>query len=258
MNTEASLITNARLMGNGNDLNWVYCSDGKIVSIGPGNPPREYQSAVQINAEEQFLAPGFIDSHLHLHSIGWGLKNIDLAKCKSSAELLKKIQLIAQSGEKPFILGHSWDESKWSDPTLPTLEELNFACPNIPLLLNRIDQHSALVNTKALELLGPIAELTDPPGGKFARDPQGLPTSVVLEEAAWLVQSKFPEDTQEELHSQFLLGQEECLRHGITSAHDVAVSIDRWNNYLHAKATGDLRVFTNIAIRHTSDMWGQH
>jgi predicted amidohydrolase YtcJ len=89
------------------------------------------------------LAPGFVDSHVHLTETGIALDSLQLGGVSSARELL---DAVARSTADGTVLGHGWDESKWSDPTLPSAAELERAAGGRKVYLSRVDVHSALVS----------------------------------------------------------------------------------------------------------------
>ncbi|MFF1830841.1 amidohydrolase [Paenarthrobacter sp. NPDC058040] len=97
-----------------------------------------------IDLHGALLAPGFVDSHVHLTETGLALAGVQLASTGSARELLDAVASAPGTGA---ILGHGWDETTWNDPTLPTLDELDRAARGRTVYLSRIDVHSALVSS---------------------------------------------------------------------------------------------------------------
>ena len=97
-----------------------------------------------IDLHGALLAPGFVDSHVHLTETGLALAGVRLSSTGSARELLDAVASAPGTGA---ILGHGWDETTWKDPTLPTLDELDRAGRGRAVYLSRIDVHSALVSS---------------------------------------------------------------------------------------------------------------
>ncbi|MGO4453797.1 amidohydrolase [Arthrobacter sp. RAF14] len=119
-----------------------------------------------IDLRGALVAPGFVDSHVHLTETGLALASLDLSAVRTAQELLDAVSAFASTlsrGETLF--GHSWDESRWADSALPTLDELDRASGDRPLYLTRIDVHSALVNRAALAVAGDLTGLRGNSGG---------------------------------------------------------------------------------------------
>jgi predicted amidohydrolase YtcJ len=97
------------------------------------------------------LAPGFVDSHMHLTETGIALGSLQLGGVRSARELL---DAVAASPAGGTVLGHGWDETLWSDPALPTAEELERAAGGRKVYLSRVDVHSALVSASLAAAAG--------------------------------------------------------------------------------------------------------
>lgn len=110
-----------------------------------------------IDLRGALVAPGFVDSHMHLTETGIALESLQLGPVTSARALLDAVA--GDRGDGP-VLGHGWDESTWADPTLPTAEELDRAAGGRPVYLSRVDVHSALVSTS----LARSADLQDKDG----------------------------------------------------------------------------------------------
>ncbi|MEJ1193365.1 amidohydrolase [Pseudarthrobacter sp. CCNWLW207] len=101
------------------------------------------------------VAPGFVDSHIHLTETGIALDSLQLGLVRSARELLDAVQSAPGEGT---VLGHGWDESTWHDPSLPTADELERAAQGRPVYLSRVDVHSALVS-RSLTATAGLAQL---------------------------------------------------------------------------------------------------
>ncbi|MEW1804974.1 amidohydrolase family protein [Pseudarthrobacter sp. NPDC080039] len=101
-----------------------------------------------IDLRGALVAPGFVDSHVHLTETGIALESLQLGAATSARAVLDAVA--GAPGEGP-VLGHGWDESAWSDPALPSAEELERASRGRPVYLSRVDVHSALVSTSMAE-----------------------------------------------------------------------------------------------------------
>lgn len=92
------------------------------------------------------VAPGFVDSHVHLTETGIALESLQLGAVRSARQLLDAVADAAAEGGNGPLLGHGWDESLWSDPTLPEPGELERAAGGRQVYLSRTDAHSALIS----------------------------------------------------------------------------------------------------------------
>ncbi|HEY1155221.1 MAG TPA: amidohydrolase family protein, partial [Arthrobacter sp.] len=96
-----------------------------------------------IDLHGALVAPGFVDSHMHLTETGIALESLQLGAVTSARALL---DAVAGAGGNGPVLGHGWDETTWADSTLPSAEELERAAGGRPVYLSRVDVHSALVS----------------------------------------------------------------------------------------------------------------
>ncbi|WP_426762856.1 amidohydrolase [Pseudarthrobacter sp. 1G09] len=96
-----------------------------------------------IDLRGALVTPGFVDSHVHLTETGIALDSLKLASVNSARELL---DAVAAAGGNGPVLGHGWDETQWTDATLPTADELDRAAGGRSVYLSRVDVHSALVS----------------------------------------------------------------------------------------------------------------
>jgi len=101
------------------------------------------------------VAPGFVDSHVHLTETGIALDSLQLGGIRSAGQLLAAVA--AAPGNGP-VLGHGWDESAWEDPTMPDARELDRAAGGRDVYLSRADVHSALVSSSLASAAG-LADL---------------------------------------------------------------------------------------------------
>lgn len=107
-----------------------------------------------IDLQGALLAPGFVDSHVHLTETGIALDSLQLSEVRSARELLDAVAGFSTSGARGTVLGHGWDETRWEDPALPSQEELERAAGGRQVYLSRIDVHSALVSTSLAAAAG--------------------------------------------------------------------------------------------------------
>ncbi|WP_426225936.1 amidohydrolase [Pseudarthrobacter sp. DSP2-3-2b1] len=104
-----------------------------------------------IDLKGALVAPGFVDSHVHLTESGIALGSLQLAGVRSARELLDAVASF--KGDGP-VLGHGWDESTWADPAMPAADELERAAGGRRVFLSRVDSHSALVSSSLAAAAG--------------------------------------------------------------------------------------------------------
>ncbi|SFB54832.1 hypothetical protein SAMN05216266_11885 [Amycolatopsis marina] len=122
-----------------------------VVWVGQDGPGRAlHPDAEEVALDGAFVAPAFVDAHVHATATGLHLAGLDLSAARSGAELLAAVRSAAKPGE--VLLAHGWDSSAWQDTRVPSRAELDEAAGDVPVYLSRVDVHSALVSTAMVEL----------------------------------------------------------------------------------------------------------
>lgn len=108
-----------------------------------------------VDLQGALLAPGFVDSHVHLTETGIALGTLRLGGVRSAAGLLDAVAAAAAgAGTDGTVLGNGWDETLWADPALPARGELERAAGGRKVYLSRVDGHSALVSSSLASAAG--------------------------------------------------------------------------------------------------------
>ncbi len=94
-----------------------------------------------------FVAPGFVDSHIHLSATGLTLSGLDLRPARSHAHCIRMVADYAAAHPGQPVWGHGWDESAWPENTPPSSSELDAVLGDRSAYLARVDVHSALAST---------------------------------------------------------------------------------------------------------------
>lgn len=144
--------------------------DGRIAWIGDDAGAQVHADAAPIlDLRGAWVAPAFVDAHVHLTSTGLALTGLDLSGVRSLAECLELIRSAAR-GTSGVLLGHGWDDSAWPERRPPSTAELDDCVGGRVAYLSRVDVHSALASS-ALRQLVPEAPAMDgwSPDGPVAR-----------------------------------------------------------------------------------------
>lgn len=129
--------------------------DGTVAWIGTEAAAGALLDArmAEIDLQGALITPAFVDSHVHLSSLGARLKGLDLGGARGAAEVLEAVAAAA-AATGGAIIGAGWDESAFGTGILPTADELQQAAPDREVYLARVDVHSALISAKLAQRLG--------------------------------------------------------------------------------------------------------
>jgi predicted amidohydrolase YtcJ len=169
-------------------------SDGRIMARGSvAELTREFSAFERIDFGDRTILPGFVDSHLHLASLGLALRRVELREAPSLADAVARVAAAAGRARRgEWILGRGWDKNLWPEGRFPTKSDLDAAVPDAPVALTSKDGHLLWVNSAALVLAGVDADSADPPGGAIDRSTASEPTGLLKEEARDLITRVIP------------------------------------------------------------------
>ncbi|MDO5531795.1 amidohydrolase [Sutterella sp.] len=179
-----------------------------------------------IDMRGAFVMPAFIDTHAHPTGVAMTLGAVACTppKVNSIDELVEALRAspAAQSGEG-WIDGWGYDESLLAEKRSPTREDLDRVSTTQPVFIRRSDYHSAVVNSRALELAKITRETPDPAGAAFGRDASGEPDGRLIElGAVEFVEhaAKPPKTFESSVETLLELGRH-YLDHGILATSDM-------------------------------------
>ena len=222
----------------------VAIKGNKIIFVGSNADVKKYSDSKTetIDCKGQFMMPGLIEGHGHIHGMGASLIDLNLMKAKNWGEIIDMVAAAAKKA-KPgdWIIGRGWHQEKWDQvPTknhlgYPYHEEIDLVTPNNPIMLTHASGHSAYINSKAMELAGIKDNTVSPEGGAVVKDKNGKFVGVLEERAQGLVykaynnwSSKRPLEEQKSRWAESIrLAENECIRNGITSFQDAGSSFEQ-------------------------------
>ncbi len=142
-----TLYVNARV--HGGDATAMAVADGRITWLGRDFPG---QAAHTVDLGGAFVAPAFVDAHVHATSAGLLRTGLDLTATASLADLLDAVRDRVRANTDVLLWGHGWDETRWPENRPPTRAELDAVAGGTPVYLSRIDVHSALASTALVDI----------------------------------------------------------------------------------------------------------
>jgi predicted amidohydrolase YtcJ len=225
------LVYNARIWTADTARPWAEAlavRDGRFAAVGSnvevfrlaGDGTRE------IDAGGRFVAPGFIDSHVHFLEGGLRLSSVQLRDAATREEFVGRIAAYASAlPQGAWIIGGDWDHELWGGE-LPSREWIDKATPRNPVWVNRLDGHMALANSLALQAAGITGATRDPEGGAIVRDSRGNPTGVLKDNAMALVARVVPETSPEAADRALEAAMKFAAANGVTSVHHMGTWAD--------------------------------
>ncbi len=201
----------------------VAVKGGKIAAVGGAELLDAWSSPNMVDLAGRTLMPGFNDTHVHIYSLS--PRAIEPDKVKSIAELQEKLRAkAAELGKGEWITGYGWDEAQLTDKRNPTRADLDAATPDNPVVLTRAGAHSAVGNSRALELAKITRATPDPEAGIIEKDASGNPNGIIRERFD-LFTRLVPDDTYETLRPSFIQALKNLLPFGITSFQSASTGI---------------------------------
>lgn len=208
--------------------------DGRIVALDGAERLERGPSTAVIDLNGRRVIPGLNDSHLHVIRAGLYF-NLELRwdGVPSLADALRMLKEQAQRTPPPHwvrVIG-GWNEWQFAERRIPTLEELNKAAPETPVIVLHL-YDSAMLNRAAIRALGMDSSTPNPPGGLIARDAGGQPTGLLIAEPnAFILYStiaRAPKLSFEDQLNSSRHFMREMNRFGVTSVSDAGGG---WQNF---------------------------
>jgi predicted amidohydrolase YtcJ len=215
---------------------------GRIVYLGPaaGAAALRGPRTRVIDLAGRTVTPGLIDAHSHLVGLGRALSEVDLTGAPTYDEVIRRVKdAAARVPAGTWVYGRGWDQNRWPGKAFPTHEALSAAVPGHPVWLTRVDGHAALVNARALQILGIDANTKDPSGGRFLRDAEGRPSGVLVDNAMD-VRDRLPAPPPAEIQRWLTAAGRHCVAFGLTTVTDMGIGQDEIDAYQALRKAGQL------------------
>lgn len=149
-----------------------------------------------IDVPEYFVAPAFVDSHVHLSATGALLTGLDLRAATSASQAIQMLKDYVATSQEEFIVGHGWEDTHWLDSQSWNFDSISAIVGNRHLYLSRIDVHSALVSTP---------------------NHQGIVKTDAHHQVRKFVQDNLPSELR---RKQILAALEHAAKNGVVSVHE--------------------------------------
>lgn len=215
----------------------------RIIAVGSNSELKGLQgpNTKVINGTGTTVTPGFIDAHSHPGGVG-DVTGADV-NLRSIAEI--KAAMHTQAAKTPagqWVVGNKYDDTKLSEGRPVNRHDLDEAVPDQPALIRHRGGHTAVVNSKGLELANITVDRPDPEGGHFGRE-NGELTGFVAETALTEVvigAGQWPEITREVRQQGVAYMSRAMAAAGLTSTTDSWGDAETLRAYQDARAAGEL------------------
>ncbi len=125
--------------------------DGPVVAWVGSEGAADGMSADEVvDLDDAWVAPAFVDAHVHATSTGLALTGLDLTGAPSLAVALDRVATAARAARGGVVLGTGWDDTAWPERRPPTAAELDRASYGGVVYLARTDVHSAVASSALL------------------------------------------------------------------------------------------------------------
>jgi predicted amidohydrolase YtcJ len=200
-------------------------SNGKIVAIGSNaDIENTYDAKNIVDATGKFIYPGLIDAHCHFYRYGLSLQEVDLRGTKSMVDVIARLKQFKKKKAVSFIVGRGWDQNDWDIQKFPSKADLDADFADIPVILERVDGHAIVVNTKALQLAG-ITKDTKAEGGQIEIK-NGEPTGILIDNPMDIVFNIIPKSNRKAQIAALLDAEKVMFDYGLTTVNDAGLDPD--------------------------------
>ena len=223
-------VVNARVWTGNPARPWadaIAVGGDRLVAVGSSAEIRKLAgNAETIDANGQFLVPGFIDSHVHFVDGGYRLSSVQLKDANTPQEFVRRIKDFATTVPAgTWIQGGDWDNERWGGE-LPTRLWIDSVTPNHPVWVNRYDGHMALANSVALNAARVTPATRDIEGGTIVRDARREPTGVLKDNAMALMDTAITAPPPQVEDRALDAAMRHVAAQGVTTVHNMG----SWND----------------------------
>ena len=222
----------------------VAISGGRFIAIGSNEDVLNLAAggSRKIDLGQKTVLPGFIDAHTHPAESGrLHLRQVDCDLRSIAAIEAALRERGAKTPAGQWVLGFKYDDTKTSEGRRLTLQDLDAAVPDHPVLVTHRGGHEAFANSLALKLAKVDEKTPDPSGGQYEHDPAGHLTGRINERAIEPFEKVIPSTyTRDDRREGVKLIGKMMTKTGITSVGDALGSPDDLQAYQDARDAGDL------------------
>ena len=199
--------------------------DSIILAVGPFEDMKIHlgRNTKSIDLKGKTVVPGFIDSHIHLISLGLDMQVLDLTEVTSKLGLLEKLAKAQNTPKGNWIKGYGFEEELVDE--LPMKWELDSLYPDNPVYLESKNYKLCISNSLALKKL----TKTQLEGVIVEKTPNDELTGIIRVKDETLLYNTIDVPTldpvdnylrESELELAIEIASKKVVKAGITSIHD--------------------------------------
>jgi len=200
---------------------------GKIIYVGSysGCNKKDYDECIDLKGK--LVLPAFSEGHCHFYKGSVMKKELNLIFASTRSDFTISINNFILTLEKgKWIQGGYFSEANFKESFSVNKDLLDGINSEIPMLINRNDLHSAIINSKAIELTGIKSKLREFGTEEISVDSDGNLTGEIKERAFYFVMNQIPPLSIEETSSAVYDEIKYLHSLGITSLTDITLPED--------------------------------
>lgn len=252
--TATMAIINARIWTGDTARPWaeaIAVSGEKIIFVGSSDEVKKMvsDSSLLVDAKNQMVIPGFIDSHIHFIDGGLGLSSVQLRDAKTKQEFIARIAAFAKTVPRgTWILNGDWDHTNWG-AELPEAQWIDSISSEHPVFIQRLDGHMGLANSAAMKLSKISQATADVVGGSVIRNEKGLLTGIFKDNAMGLIYKNVTNPSDELKDRALKAAMRYVAENGVTSVQSMGTWDDLQVYRRAAKNTGlNTRIYAVVPL----------
>jgi predicted amidohydrolase YtcJ len=229
---------------------------GRIVYVGDnaGADKLAGKATKVIDLQGRMLMPGLIDGHMHPQSGGSRLLNCSLDYQNLTVpQFQSRIQACIDKDKKPgtdrwLVVVNWFQQGMQPDGVETTAATLDALKTDRPIIVRSSFGHSALLNTKGIQVARIARDTHDPAGGKITRDAKGDATGLLEDAAQDLAMNLLPPLTVSENLAASKAALAAMRKQGITSFLDAYTDPETMTAFTDLHKQGKLTARAHFAV----------
>ncbi|MEL6639993.1 MAG: amidohydrolase family protein [Pseudomonadota bacterium] len=210
-----------------------------------------------VDLDDAFVMPALYD--IHIHAMQGQLSEmfeVGFSPMSTVEEIAVAVQRFIERSDEQWVQGGSFGVDLINTyKGRPVREVLDEVSGDRPVFLRDMSMHTAMLNSKALELLGITRDSEAVEGGYIFRDEDGEPNGFISEQQITAAQGQIPLRSEAELDAIFDALQKRMLRYGFVGWREAFLQQYEMETYSRNERAGRLtaRVSATMAYPFEGD-----